>query len=82
MDVDGEESMDQAVKKLVRYALACEYQRITIKRTGISEKGQYCGLHDLFDVDIRSSRKAAPLLQTCVRGSTEAATDKVWHGDG
>ncbi|TVY20574.1 Non-structural maintenance of chromosome element 3 [Lachnellula arida] len=38
MDVDGAESMDQAVKKLVRYALACEYQRITIKRTGISEK--------------------------------------------
>ncbi|TVY81117.1 Non-structural maintenance of chromosome element [Lachnellula suecica] len=38
MDVDGEGSMDQAVKKLVRYALACEYQRVTIKRAGISEK--------------------------------------------
>lgn len=38
---EGEGSMDQSVKKLVRYALACEYQRTTIKRTGISEKGQH-----------------------------------------
>jgi hypothetical protein len=62
MEVDGEESMDQSVKKLVRYALACEYQRITIKRTGISEKGQYYGSHWLFNADIRSSREATPLL--------------------
>ena len=41
MDVDGSEadSQEQAVKKLVRYALACEYQRIPIKRANISEKG-------------------------------------------
>jgi hypothetical protein len=39
MEADGEEE-DQTVKKMVRYALACEYQRVTIKRTGISEKGQ------------------------------------------
>jgi hypothetical protein len=49
MDVDGGESQDQVVKKLVRYALACEYQRLPIKRSGISEKGQYLhefqGLH-------------------------------------
>lgn len=38
MDAEGEEE-DQTVKKMVRYALACEYQRVTIKRTGISEKG-------------------------------------------
>ena len=39
-DMDGEaDSQDQIVKKLVRYALACEYQRIPIKRIGISEKG-------------------------------------------
>lgn len=41
MEVGGEESQDQVVKKMVRYALACEYQRIPIKRTGIAEKGQY-----------------------------------------
>lgn len=46
MEVDGEESQDLAVKKLVRYALACEYQRLPIKRTGISEKGWY--LHSVF----------------------------------
>jgi len=40
-DIEGEgEEEDQTVKKLVRYALACEFQRVTIKRTGISEKGQ------------------------------------------
>ena len=40
MDIDaGEDSHDQLVKKLVRYALACEYQRMPIRRAGISEKG-------------------------------------------
>ncbi|KAG0651572.1 hypothetical protein D0Z07_1727 [Hyphodiscus hymeniophilus] len=40
MDVDGDEadSQDQVVKKLVRYALACEYQRVPIKRANITEK--------------------------------------------
>lgn len=51
MDVDGEETLDQAVKKLVRYALACEYQRISIKRAGISEKGQYISLRWLFGIN-------------------------------
>jgi hypothetical protein len=42
MEVDPDaDSQDQVVKKLVRYALACEYQRISIKRTGITEKGQH-----------------------------------------
>lgn len=34
----GEDSQDQLVKKLVRYALACEYSRQHIKRDGIREK--------------------------------------------
>ncbi|PVH80197.1 MAGE-domain-containing protein [Cadophora sp. DSE1049] len=40
MDVDGDldESQDQVVKKMVRYALACEFQRKSIKRQKISEK--------------------------------------------
>ncbi|KAH8654562.1 MAGE family-domain-containing protein [Tricladium varicosporioides] len=39
MEVDGEEdSPDAIVKKLVRYALACEFQRTTIKRVAIREK--------------------------------------------
>ncbi|KAI4860968.1 MAGE-domain-containing protein [Hypoxylon rubiginosum] len=45
-DQDGDVSMeragdgtdDQLVKKLVRYALACEYARIPIKRDGIRDK--------------------------------------------
>jgi hypothetical protein len=41
MEVDPDaDSQDQVVKKLVRYALACEYQRVPIKRTGITEKGR------------------------------------------
>ena len=42
MEVDGDQadSPDQVVKKLVRYALACEYQRVVIKRGNITEKGQ------------------------------------------
>ncbi|PQE27035.1 MAGE family protein [Rutstroemia sp. NJR-2017a BBW] len=38
--IDGseEDSQDQVVKKLVRYALACEFQRLPITRTGIKEK--------------------------------------------
>jgi hypothetical protein len=31
-------TQDQLVKKLVRYALACEYQRLPIRRAGITEK--------------------------------------------
>jgi hypothetical protein len=44
MDVDGDEadSQEQVVKKLVRYALACEYQRMPIKRANITEKGWSC----------------------------------------
>jgi melanoma-associated antigen len=37
-DEDGE-SQDQLVKKLVRYALACEYSRQPIRREGIRDKG-------------------------------------------
>lgn len=38
-DADAEpNSQDQLVKKLVRYALACEYQRLPIRRNGIAEK--------------------------------------------
>ncbi|EPE26476.1 hypothetical protein GLAREA_02389 [Glarea lozoyensis ATCC 20868] len=40
MEVDaGVDTQDQAVKKLIRYALACEFQRLVIRRTGIAEKG-------------------------------------------
>ncbi|KUJ23625.1 MAGE-domain-containing protein [Mollisia scopiformis] len=39
MDVDARpDAQDQTVKKMVRYALACEYQRMPIRRAGISEK--------------------------------------------
>ncbi|CAL3964370.1 unnamed protein product [Diplocarpon coronariae] len=38
MELDGDEGHSQLVKKLVRFALACEYQRRTIKRTEIMEK--------------------------------------------
>ncbi len=31
----------QLVKRLVRYAIACEYSRLPIRREGIREKGSY-----------------------------------------
>lgn len=40
MEVEGDADKDQLIKKLVRYALACEYSRIPIKRDGIREKGR------------------------------------------
>lgn len=39
IDDSETESKDQLVKKLVRYALACEYQRLPIRREGIRDKG-------------------------------------------
>lgn len=40
MDVDEGSTADGLMaKRLVRYALACEYSRITIRRDGIREKG-------------------------------------------
>ncbi|KAI1766013.1 MAGE-domain-containing protein [Hypoxylon sp. FL1150] len=38
MEGSGDGMEDQQVKKLVRYALACEYARIPIKRDGIRDK--------------------------------------------
>lgn len=35
------ESLEQLVKKLVRYALACEYSRQPIRREGIRDKGRF-----------------------------------------
>ena len=44
MEIDaGEDSQDVLTKKLVRYALACEYQRMPIRRSGITEKGEFTG---------------------------------------
>ncbi|TQS34858.1 hypothetical protein Golomagni_04744 [Golovinomyces magnicellulatus] len=45
-DIVGMEDLNQTVKKLVRYALACEFQRSTIKRTGITERG-WSLFHDM-----------------------------------
>ena len=52
MDVDGDldESQDQVVKKMVRYALACEFQRKSIKRQEISEKGRETWLWLMLEV--------------------------------
>jgi hypothetical protein len=48
MEVDGavtRNETDQLVKKLVRYALACEYSRFPIRRDGIRDKGGLSGVH-------------------------------------
>lgn len=42
MDVDdqaGNSADDQLAKKLVRYAISCEYSRTPIRRDGIKERG-------------------------------------------
>lgn len=41
LDGDGDKSKSQLVKKLVRYALACEFSRQPIRRDGIREKGPF-----------------------------------------
>lgn len=41
MDRAADGTGDQLVKKLVRYALACEYARIPIRRDGIRDKGGF-----------------------------------------
>lgn len=35
---------DQMAKKLVRYAISCEYSRTPIKRDGIKERGIVIGM--------------------------------------
>jgi hypothetical protein len=43
MQIDRDESIEsQLVTKFVRYALACEYARIPIRKEGVKEKGQSC----------------------------------------
>lgn len=49
MDVEGQEGEEQLVKKFVRYVLACEYQRIPIRRVAVSEKGLYHSLISLLN---------------------------------
>ena len=47
-DRDENTNEAQMVKKLVRYALACEYARIPIRRDGVRDRGtgsQYLCLH-------------------------------------
>jgi hypothetical protein len=84
MEVDGDEadSQDQVVKKLVRYALACEYQRMPIKRANITEKG-------LYYVNLKDSRlthgsyvETTHPIQTSIRTCTEATQECLWDGDG
>ena len=42
LEIPGDENgKNQFVKKLVRYALACEYARLPIRREGIKDKGWY-----------------------------------------
>lgn len=40
-DADGVEGDEVLVKKFVRYVLACEYQRMPIRRAAILEKGLF-----------------------------------------
>lgn len=40
LEGSGGDSDKQNVKRFVRYALSCEYQRLPIRRAGILEKGK------------------------------------------
>lgn len=82
MDLDGQaDSQDQVVKKLVRYALACEFQRIPIKRVGISEKGQHPTIPSFLRANCSSSGEAAWQLQGGIRCSSKAFAIQIRHGD-
>lgn len=44
MDVDGNPAQhadNQLAKKLIRYAISCEYSRTAIRRDGIKERGNF-----------------------------------------
>lgn len=41
MDDGARDESSQLIKKLVRYALACEFSRTPIRRDGIKEKGMW-----------------------------------------
>lgn len=48
MDMGGEATQsadDQLAKKLVRYAISCEYSRVPIRRDGIKERGNSKEIH-------------------------------------
>ena len=79
--MDGEESQEQVVKKLVRYALACEFQRLPIRRAGISEKGLYKVLYQSLRADINSDHETTGPFQESFRPSPETAQAEIWHGN-
>jgi hypothetical protein len=86
---EDDDSIDQVVKKLVRYALACEYQRLPIKRVGIAEKSTpsilplYSGpKSDCYESNVHSNGKTTSTIQTSLRSCAEAASVCLWYGDG
>jgi hypothetical protein len=84
MEVDaGADTQDQAVKKLVRYALACEFQRLVIRRTGIAEKGWSPMLRmSSCTKDFSIGKCISRIIQTHIRRGTEAITKQIWNGNG
>ncbi|KAL2069310.1 hypothetical protein VTL71DRAFT_15648 [Oculimacula yallundae] len=60
VDADLDEGQDQVVKKMVRYALACEFQRKSIKRQDISDKvigkqrGAFKKVFELAQIQLRT----------------------------
>lgn len=67
----------QMAKRLVRYALSCEFSRTPIRRDGIKERGEFeddPGFRRTTLTHPLSSGHTRPLLQKDIRPCTEAVT--------
>lgn len=87
MDIDprpGGGFEDQLAKKLVRYALSCEFSRTPIRRQGIREKGRVYpvgGSHFRRRLTRDSPRRAPARVQKGLCARSRAAEEDIWHGD-
>lgn len=88
-NIEGE-SMDveptpdeQLAKKLVRYAMACDFSRIPIRRDGIKDKGQSAGFMEGWRHEsntARSTRRPRKSISTSLQDCTRTTSGSMGHG--
>lgn len=84
---DVVESPDgQLIKKLVRYAMACDFSRTPIRRDGIKEKGVLIRPQEMqalakLTLD-DSAWRPKSIFQENIRRGAENPPRCIWHGNG
>jgi hypothetical protein len=78
----GSSADDQLAKKLVRYALSCEYSRTAIRRDGIKERGtiEAQGGPRPHTNSEYSFGEPKPILQAHIRSGAETAPSSLGNG--